>query len=437
MQVDPTFELVAVLVLIFVNGFFVLAEFAVIASRKARLLQKIEEGKLGAVTANRYHDNPEIFLATIQVMITVVAILTGLFSGGALVEVVKEWCQKSPIGFVVTYHVAIAYVIVVVPVTGLSVLIGELVPKLVALAHPEKWARYTAGPMSIVVFLTTPFALFLGWISRIIIRLLGFQKDQTTGFMTASDIEHAIEEGQKKGVFDATEVDLIQSAFAFSEATVRRAMKPRPDVEALEIETPSAEVLKTIRINHYSRYPVYSKTIDNVVGVFYAKDLIHKELDWTSFVLRDIIRDPIFFPDSMPMSKALAEFQKGKTHLAIVLDEFGGTAGIITLEDVLEEIVDEILDEDDAEVPPIVKQSDTTAFADGSVWPGEINALLDTRLPDDQAETLAGLFMDTIGRLPEKYESVKVADCRLTVLTKDKNRILRVKVERLMSPQSD
>jgi putative hemolysin len=370
-------------------------------------------------------------------MITVVAILTGLFSGGALVDAVKEWCRQSSIGFIAGHHVAIAYVVVVVPVTGLSVLVGELVPKLVALAHPEKWARYTAGPMSIVVFMTAPFARLLGWLSRIIIRLLGFQKDQTTGFMTASDIEHAIEEGQEKGVFDATEVDLIQSAFAFSEATVRRAMKPRPDVEALEIETPSADVLKKIRINHYSRYPVYSKTIDNVVGVFYAKDLIHKELDWTSFVLRDIVREPIFFPDSMPMSKALAEFQKGKSHLAIVLDEFGGTAGIITLEDVLEEIVDEILDEDDAEVPPIVKQSDTTAFADGSVWPGEINALLDTHLPDDQAETLAGLFMDTIGRLPDKYESVKIGDSRMTVLTKDKNRILRVKIERLPQQLSD
>ncbi len=435
MQLDPTFEILAVLFLILANGFFVLAEFAVIASRRARLLQKVEQRKLGAVTATKYHENPETFLATIQVMITVVAILTGLFSGGAMVDAVKQWGRNSSIGFVSEYHVAIAYVVVVVPVTGLSVLIGELVPKLVALANPERWARYTAGPMSIIVFLTAPFAKLLGWCSRGIIWTFGFQKDQTTGFLTADDIEHAITEGRKKGVFDDTEVDLIRSSFAFSEATIRRAMKPRPDVEAFDIETPASEVLRRIKVNHYSRYPVYQKTIDNVVGVFYAKDLIHKELNWTSFVLRDLVREPLFFPDSMPMSKALAEFQKGKSHLAIVLDEFGGTAGIITLEDVLEEIVDEILDEDDAEVPPIVKQSDTTAFADGSVWPGEINQLLDTHLPDDQAETLAGLFMDTVGRLPDKYESVKVGDCRMTVLTKDKNRILRVKIERLLSTQ--
>lgn len=430
---DATYEIIAVLLLILANGFFVLAEFAVIASRRARLLQKIEERKLGAVTAAKYNQSPDTFLATNQVMITVVGILTGVFSGGAMVEVVKEWCSQSSIELIAEYQVAIAYVVVVVPVTGLTVLVGELVPKLVALAHPERWARYTAGPMSIIVFLTAPFAKLLGWLSRHIIWVFGFQKDQTTGFMTADDIEHAIKEGQKTGVFDATEVDLIRSAFAFSEATVRRAMKPRPDVEAFDIETPSSEVLKKIKINHYSRYPVYNTTIDNVVGVFYAKDLIHKDLDWSTFVLRDFIREPLFFPDSMPMSRALAEFQKGKSHLAIVLDEFGGTAGIITLEDVLEEIVDEILDEDDAEVPPIVKQSDTTAFADGAVWPGEINELLDTHLPDDQAETLAGVFMDAIGRLPDKYESIKIADCRMTVLTKDKNRILRVKVERILS----
>lgn len=436
MSLDPTFEILAVLVLILANGFFVLAEFAVIASRRARLLQDVEDRKLGSATATKYHEAPETFLATIQVMITVVAILTGLFSGGAMVEAVKHWCRESSFAFISEYHVAIAYVLVVVPVTGLSVLIGELVPKLVALASPELWARYTAGPMSIVVLLTTPFAKLLGWCSRGIIWLFGFQKDQTTGFMTADDIEHAITEGRKKGVFDDTEVDLIRSAFAFSEATIRRAMKPRPDVEAFEVDTPASEVLRKIKVNHYSRYPVYQKTIDNVIGVFYAKDLVHKELNWTEFKLRDLIREPIFFPDSLPMSKALEEFQKGKSHLAIVLDEFGGTAGIITLEDVLEEIVDEILDEDDAEVPPIVRQSDTSAFADGSVWPGEINELLDSHLPDDGAETLAGLFMDTIGRLPEKYESVKVGDCRITVLTKDKNRILRVKVERLAATLS-
>jgi putative hemolysin len=431
---DPTFEILIVLALIFINGFFVLAEFAVIASRRARLLQKVEQRKLGAVTAVKYHENPETFLATNQVMITVVGILTGVFSGGTLVELVADWCRQSSLPLISEHHLAISYVAVVIPVTALSVLLGELVPKMVALAHPEKWARLVAVPMTLIVFVASPFAKLLGWCSRGIIWIFGFQKDKTTGFMTADDIEHAITEGQKKGVFDDTEVDLIRSAFAFSEATIRRAMKPRPDVEAFEIDTPAAEVLRKIKVNHYSRYPVYQKTIDNIVGVFYAKDLVHKELNWTEFKIRDLIREPLFFPDSMPMSKALAEFQKGKSHLAIVLDEFGGTAGIITLEDVLEEIVDEILDEDDAEVPPIVRQSDTSAFADGSVWPGEINELLDTHLPDDQAETLAGLFMDTIGRLPEKYESVKVGDCRITVLTKDKNRILRVKVERIASP---
>lgn len=434
MRVDPTLEIIAVLLLILVNGFVVLAEFAVIASRKARLLQQINDRKFGAVAAAQFHDNPDTFLAAIQVMITIIGILLGIFSGAAMLDSIKAHLDRSSIEFIARYSQVIAYVLVVVPVTAVTVLLGELVPKLIALTDPEQFARYTAGPMKLIVLITVPFTRTLEYLSRLIFRALGLKKNLNPGMLSEEDIRHAIFEGQQKGIFDSTEVDLIRSAFAFSDSTVRRAMKPRTDVEALNIDTPAAEVLKIIRVNHYSRYPVYEQSIDHVAGVFYAKDLIHKDIDWDTFALRDHMREPLFFPDSMPMSRALAEFQKGKTHLAIILDEFGGTAGIITLEDVLEEIVDEILDEDDAEVPPIVKQSDTVVFADGSVWPGEINALLDTHLPDDQAETLAGLFMDTIGRLPNKYESLTLADSRMTVLTKDKMRILRVKVERVGRP---
>jgi len=431
MSFDPTLEIIAVLLLVLVNGFVVLAEFAVIASRKPRLLQHIKDGKFGAIAASRFHDNPDTFLAAIQVMITVIGILLGIFSGAAMLDATKAWLDRMGIDFVTRHSELIAYILVVLPVTAVTVLLGELVPKLIALTAPEKFARLTAGPMRLIVIFTVPFTRALEYLSRLIFRALGLKKDLNAGMLSEEDIRHAIIEGQQKGVFDATEVDLIRSAFAFSDSTVRRAMKPRTDVEALNIDTPGSEVLKIVRVNHYSRYPVYEKSIDHVTGVFYAKDLVYKNFNWDTFKLRDVIREPLFFPDSMPMSKALAEFQKGKTHLAIVLDEYGGTAGIITLEDVLEEIVDEILDEDDAEVPPIVKQSDTSVFADGSVWPGEINSLLDTHLPDDQAETLAGLFMDAIGRLPEKYESVGLADTRMTVLTKDRNRILRVKVERV------
>jgi putative hemolysin len=437
MELDPTLEIIAVLLLVLVNGFVVLAEFAVIASRKARLLQQVHDRKFGALAAARFQNNPDTFLAAIQVMITVIGILLGIFSGAAMLDSTKAYLDRSSITFLARYSEIIAYVLVVIPVTAVTVLVGELVPKLIALTDPERYARYTAGPMKLIVLLTVPFTRTLEYMARLIFRALGLKKNLNAGMLSEEDIRHAIIEGQQKGVFDATESDLIRSAFAFSDSTVRRAMKPRTDVEALNIDTPAAEVLKIIRVNHYSRYPVYEKSIDHVAGVFYAKDLIHKDINWNTFKLRDHMREPLFFPDSMPMSKALAEFQKGKTHLAIILDEFGGTAGIITLEDVLEEIVDEILDEDDAEVPPIVKQSDTIVFADGGVWPGDINALLDTHLPDNQAETVAGLFMDTIGRLPDKYESIKLADTRMTVLTKDKNRILRVKVERVARSTED
>ena len=208
-------------------------------------------------------------------------------------------------------------------------------------------------------------------------------------------------------------------------------MTPRTDVIGIDIDAGPADVRKLVDEHGYSRYPIYRGDLDHIIGVINTKDVLARLLPPEAVDVEPILRQPLFVPDSLPLAKLLRQFQQGRTHIAVVLDDFGGTAGIITLEDILEELVGEIQDEYDSEEARLVKHSETVAFADSSVWPGEANELLNSSLPEDDADTLAGLFMDAVGRLPDKNESVRIHDVKLTVLAKDENRILRLKLERI------
>ncbi|MFZ1682614.1 MAG: hemolysin family protein [Candidatus Zixiibacteriota bacterium] len=428
-------EIAAIVFLILGNGFFALAEFSIIASRKTRLRQKKADNKWGAAAALKLHDNPESFLASIQVGITLVAALVGVFSGATLVDRFRDFLAISSVEFFSRFASPIAVGTVVVGITVLSSLMGELVPKYIALSNPEKFARLTAKPITLFVKASYVFSQFLSSLAKMVLKVLGIKATMLQGVATEEEIQHLIVEGREKGMFDVTEEEFVKSVFEFTDTTVRRAMKPRPDVIALDItDTPDVHA-KTIVEGGYSRYPVFEGTIDSVIGVVYVKDLIKERVDMDKLDIRKIMRPPLFVPDTMQLTRLLRDFQTGKNHLAVVLDEYGGTAGIITLEDILEELVGEIQDEYDSEAPPLVKQSATVAFADGSVWPGDVNDLLGAHLPLDVSETLAGIFIEKVGRMPEKYENAQVADIRMTILSKDKNRILRVKLEKNLFPE--
>ncbi len=428
-------EIAAIVLLIFANGFFALAEFSIIASRKPRLRQKEIEKRWGAAAALKLHDNPESFLASVQVGITLLGAFIGVLSGATMVDRFRLYLAQSDIEIVSHFASPLAVGTVVLGITILSSLMGELVPKYIALSYPERYARLVAKPMSVFLKISYVFSRFLSNLARLVLRVLGIKTDALREIASEEEIQHLIFEGREKGLFDVTEEEFVKSVFEFTDTTVRRAMKPRPDVVALDIDAPLEESMKAIVDNGYSRYPVYEKVIDKIVGVVYIKDLIRERADLNRVDLRAIMRQPFFVPDTMPLTRLLREFQKGTNHLAVVLDEYGGTAGIITLEDILEELVGEIQDEYDSEAPPLVRQSDTIAFANGAVWPGDVNDLMGTQLPVDLSETLAGLFIENVGHMPEKYESTQVAGVRMIILSKDKNRILRLKLEKI--PHAD
>jgi len=432
------FEILAILILVLANGFFALSEFSIIASRSSKLHQKVEEGKKGAAAAEKIRKKPENFLATIQVGITLVGSLIGVFSGVTIVKKLEAVVARIPVEQIADAATPISVVVVVIFITVLSVVIGELVPKYLALAYPERYARRVARPISIFIKLTSFLSRLLSGLASFIVRLLGVRREPSQEIITEDEINQMILEGKDKGVFDETEEEFVRSVFEFADATVSRAMTPRPDVVAFEVKADPGVIIKTVSEHGYSRYPIYEDTIDNVVGVIYTKDLIRTNVDLNNIIMTDIIRKPLFVPDSMPLSRLLKEFQKGKNHMAVVLDEFGGTDGIITIEDILEELVGEIHDEYDAnEIAPMVKHSDDVAFADGAVWPGEINEMFKSHLPEDDTDTLAGLFLEIVGRMPMKNESVEIADIRMTILEIDENRILRLKIEKITDPRNN
>lgn len=425
------FELLAIFALILANGYFALSEFSIIASRKSKLKQNVDEKKTGAIEAKKLHDDPDKFLASIQVGITLFGTLAGVYGGATLVIQLETAILGLNVSWLSQIVSPLSVALVAILITIVSVTLGELVPKYIALSNPERFAIMVARPISVFVKISGFFAISLSALSNLIIKMLGIKRDSGRSPISEDEINLMIFEGKEKGVFDATEERLIKSVFDFADSTVRRAMTPRTDVVALEINEDQKTITNIIIENEYSRYPVYKETIDNIVGVLHTKDLIVQRIDPNLIILNDIIRKTMFVPDSMPLPKLLNDFQKKTIHLAIVLDEFGGTAGIITLEDILEELVGEIRDEYDEESPPLVKQSDNIVYADGSVWPGAVNELIGCKLPEVGVDSLAGLIIDRLGKIPKKDFVLTIDKVKITILEMDQNRLTRLKLEKL------
>lgn len=436
MDSNITWEVFAILALILANGFFALSEFSVIASRSTRLTQKQKQGKRGARTALNLQRDPDSFLAAIQVGITLVATLAGVFGGATLVDPLREFLVSLDVAWLSGAAHPLAVAVVTILITITAVVIGELVPKYLALSNPERYARLVARPMFWFTRLAGVFARGLSGAANLIVRLMGVRRSRPREAISEDEINLMIVEGTKTGVFDETEEKLIRSVFDFADSTARRAMTPRTEVIGVDLMASSENLIEMVVEHGYSRYPVFDKTIDTVVGVLYAKDLVLNRLDPALIILKDLTRKVNFVPDSMPLSKVLWDFQRRKHRLAIVLDEFGGTAGIITLHDILEELVGEIQDEDDSSSAELVKHSEAVAFADGSVWPGAVNELMDCQLPQEKVDTLAGLISDQLGHLPEKGDTFIVADMCITVLEKTGQKLDRLKLVKI-DPKND
>ncbi len=419
-----------IFLLILINGFFAGSEVAVISLRRSRVQELADAGEDRASTIQRLKDDPDRFLATIQIGITLVGTLASAIGGVLAVKTIHPLLDRLPAGGLRVGGDLLALGLVVLVITYLTVVFGELVPKSLALRHGERVALKTARPLEVISRWFSFLARPLTASSRVILSLFGATLPPTGGFVSEEEIKLMVREGKEKGIFDQTEQELIHSVFEFTEASVREVMVPRPRIDAIELETPLEEALKFIVETGHSRYPVYRKSLDDVCGVLYYKDLLRVQLEDRPVSLGAIIHPVYFVPETMQVSQLLKELQRRRMSLAVVVDEHGGVDGLVTIEDLIEEIVGEIHDEYDTAGKPVERLKDGSLIIDASLSIKDLQDEHGLPFPESaEYETLAGFMLSQLQRMPKGGDIVKYQGMKLTVVDMEGRRIARIKVE--------
>ncbi len=428
----PFLELGLIVILILLNGVFSATEIALVTLRRSRLQQLIEEGSRGAARVMRLKQSPGRFLAVIQIGINFLGFLASAFAAVSLVSGVEVWL--AGFGPLKDLAGAVALITVTVILTIFTIIFGELVPKQIGLAHSERVAMSTSRLIDVLGGVFGPLVGFLTFVTRRISRLFGADV-AVDERISAEELRLIIEQGGEQGILEAEEEQMIHAVIELGDQRIHEVMVPRIAMVSLASNATMEEAIDTVIEQGHSRVPVYEETIDEIIGILYAKDLLPflKGSVAERPTLRSILRTPVFVPESMSVDDLLHEFQRRKIHLAIVLDEYGGTAGLVTIEDLLEEIVGEIQDEYDAEEPLIVSLSEHEARVDGRAAIDDIAELFDTNLgleDADQYDTVGGLIYHRVGGVPKPGDQVLVDGLTITVETTDGRRVGKVLVVR-------
>ncbi len=417
-------EILLVFALILANGFFSGAEMAIVASRRGRLRQLADAGDKAAKTALELASSPDQFLPTVQIGITLVGTLAAAYGGDSLVSDLAEWITAHAPPAIDAMARPIALTVFVVLLSFVTLLFGELVPKRLALRRAEDFARMAAPAMKIFSQITRPLVWMMGASTSAVLALLGAHK-QDGPTVSVDDIEHLLEAGRAEGVLEAVEQAVATEALRLGERTVRDIMRPRIDLDALDIETPPGEVLGAIAMAGYSRLPVYEGSLDHILGYVSLKDVLRQNWMGWPIELRKIMHRALFVPETMPLDRLLELFQKEKNQLAIVLDEYGGTEGLVTLEDVLEELVGEIHDEHRHEVSQFVQREDGSWLVDGGAGVEDLAEKLGIKLdavPRDYS-TVSGIVLAELERIPATGDTLRWRGLLIEVVDMDGRRI--------------
>jgi putative hemolysin len=418
-------EVLIVLALILANGFFSGAEMAIVASRRGRLRSLAEQGDRAARAALELASSPDRFLPTVQVGITLVGTLAAAYGGDRLVSDFAAWIREHAAPPLAAAAHTIALCVFVAVLSFVTLLLGELVPKRLALRQAESFARLAAPAMQVFAQIAKPLVWCMGASTSAVLFLLGAHRQEGPS-VSVDDIEHLLEAGRAEGVLEAVEQSVAAEALRLGERTVRDIMRPRIDLDALDIETPSAEVLGAIAMAGYSRLPVYEGSLDHILGYVSIKDVLrHSWMGWP-IELRKMMHRALFVPETMPLDRLLELFQKEKNQLAIVLDEYGGTEGLVTLEDILEELVGEIHDEHRREkVSSFIQRDDGSWLVDGGASVEDLAKRFDVKLDALPREysTVSGLVLAELERIPTPGDIVRWRGLVIEVVDMDGRRI--------------
>ena len=435
-------NLAAVLGLVALSAFFVAAEYALLTIRRTRVEQLVQKGSSRAALIQRMLANPGLLFSGVQLGITVASLLLGWIAEDALAASLERLLLNSLQRHVnpIVLH-SIAIVVILLLITGLAVVLGELVPKTVGYERAEQVSLWVAWPMTLVLKTTKHFILLMDWISNQILALVGFRAGEGHArFHTKDEIKLLVSSIQKRGLLRKEQEEMILGVFDFHEILVRQVMTPWPDVVRLPLSQDLPKLLDQINQKMRSRIPVYEGSPDRIVGVLYPKDLLRVVRNrWrlgiplqTPFDTRLVLREPIVVPENMPMDQLLEEYRSKKTQIALVVDEFGSFVGLVTLEDVLEEIVGQIDDEYDLPQEAVRELGDGVLILRGALTLRELADEYNLRLPRDQGyETLGGFLLSRLGFIPKGGENFTYQASRFTVMEMEGRRITQVKIEPL------
>lgn len=418
-----------IFLLLFLAGVCSACETSILTVPKSLIKDLTKANSKSAILIDKLQSDPESVIAVSKVGFIIGLSLAAFISGLFSIEVLSPVLQTSNVKFLQLYSDLISVVIFVPIFSFIAIIFCDLIPKSIAKKFPLQIAKILVIPFYYYLITVTPIANLLTKVTNIILSPFKDQTSFTESRVSEEEFKILLEEGRKTGTIDKTEQELITSIFEFTDTIAKEVMIPRTDVVAIDINTPREKLVNIVLEEGYSRIPVYSGSIDNIVGIIYTKDLIglleHREV----IVLYDIIRPAYFVPETKKISVLLRELQQQKIHMAIVIDEFGGTEGIITLEDIIEEIVGEIHDEYDEELKEIESASDGTYLVNARINIKDFNQKFQTNIPENpDYETLSGFFHKISGKIPEMGEEIVYEDLKFVIVKKSLRRIRQVKV---------
>ncbi len=415
-------EILIIFLLVLLNGVFALSEMSVVSSRKARLQQRANDGDVGAFNALQLTENPNNFLSTIQIGITLIGILSGAVGGVGISELLASWIDD--VAILAPYATTIGIAIVVLVITFLTLILGELVPKRLALHSPERIASIIAAPMSVLSRIFSPIVKLLSFTTDLVLRLLGV-KPNIEPPITEEEIQVLIDQGTQAGVFEESEQDMVQGIFSLNDRRIFSLMTPRSEIAWLDINDTPEEIRQKIEESPYSRFPVCEDSLDTIVGIIEARDLLLESLHGTPLQLKRNLQKPVYIPETALASRVLELFKSEDAELLLVVDEFGSVQGLVTMFDIIEEIVGDI------DTPPQATQrQDGSWLLDGMLEVEDFKEIFNLRhLPDeDEYETLSGFVMLNLGRVPAAADRFEWNGLSFEVMDMDGKRVDKILV---------
>lgn len=445
-------NLLIILVLVALNAFFVSVEFAVVASRRSRIELLADEGNSAAHTVRAWLENPaarDRLIAASQLGITIVSLALGAVGENAFEELLSPYFRNlvlpDNLAGLAPVLTALPLVLALVIVTSIHVVLGEQVPKVATLHDPERFALFSAPVMRAFSAVFKWFIDILDWATRHILSLVGLRMvGEHTTLYTVEELKEIVTESEEGGVIEEPEREMLHAIFDFGELLVRQVMIPRTEIIGVEADAPLDEVSEIVTQSLYTKFPVYDDNLDQILGVLHVKELLRTLHDPScqGSTARSLAREALFVPETIPVNELLRQFRDRHTHIAIVLDEYGGTAGLVTLEDLLEEIVGEVSDPFDAGTPEIQLQADGSYLIEGMTLIEEVNQQLGIELQDSHYDTIAGYVLGRLGRMARpgdvvESDGIPEERVRLKVDALDGLRIARVVLNRLPPPAEE